>query len=212
MSDLELDPELDSALAGHGWRTYEDAFGDRAELARNTARRIGEHENRAHTRGSLLSPRLIDLIRRELVQDARPPLIAGCKLAKPAMPMDDDERAARSFVGKPVLDERGQQIGEVVAEEQTADGTAYRWRLRHSAAAGDPVWVGSNGKPVIEVAASDSLWDQYGTPTRKQPFCLRCEEDEIGSSFDAAWCHCCGWRGSLTALLAAVRAGEACMP
>lgn len=47
---------------------------------------------------------------------------------------------------------------------------------------------------------TDALWDQYGTPTRKQPICAICEEDEIGSHFDDAWCHRCGWRGSLTEL------------
>jgi DNA-binding CsgD family transcriptional regulator len=74
MSDLELEPdtELDSTLAGLGWRTYEDAFGDRAELARDAARRIGEQDNRAHTKGALLSPILIDLVRRELVHEGRP--------------------------------------------------------------------------------------------------------------------------------------------
>lgn len=111
--DHEPDPELDSRLADLGWRTYEEAFGDRADLARAAARRIGQHENRAHTRGTLLSPSLIDLIRRELVHDARPPLVAG----------------ERSFVGKPVLDAQGQQVGEVVAEEREPDGSTLTIRL-----------------------------------------------------------------------------------
>lgn len=46
-----------------------------------------------------------------------------------------------------------------------------------------------------------TLYDINGTPLRKQPDCPRCGEDEIGSSFDNAWCHRCGWRGSLVALL-----------
>jgi hypothetical protein len=47
-------------------------------------------------------------------------------------------------------------------------------------------------------------WDQYGTPLKKQPDCLVCGDDEIGSSFDGAWCHRCGWHGSLTWLLSVV--------
>jgi len=66
MDDHDDGPELDTIYVGLGWRTYEEAFGDRAELARAAARSIGEHENRAHTRGGLLSPSLIDLLRREL--------------------------------------------------------------------------------------------------------------------------------------------------
>jgi DNA-binding CsgD family transcriptional regulator len=74
MSDLDEGPALDATLTALGWRSYEDVFGDRAELARDAARRIGEQDNRAHTRGSLLSPILIDLLRRELVHEGRPPL------------------------------------------------------------------------------------------------------------------------------------------
>ncbi len=161
MNDLELelelvlDPGLESTLVGLGWRTYEEAFGDRAELARATARRIGEHENRAHTRGSLLSPRLVDLIRRELVHDARPPLVAGelrpvsenaaldrlvrhvrergmlgeVSLAIEGL-LGHPRAAERSFVGKPVLDgPGGQQIGKVVAEELAGNGTTLTIRF-----------------------------------------------------------------------------------
>lgn len=99
MSDTDPDQELDTIYVGLGWRTYEQAFGDRAEAARAACRSIGEHANRAHTRGELLSPRLLDLVRRELA--AR----------------------ERSFVGKPVLDAGGQQVGEVVAEAQAPDGS-----------------------------------------------------------------------------------------
>lgn len=47
-----------------------------------------------------------------------------------------------------------------------------------------------------------ALYDEYGTPTSKHPNCPRCDEDEIGSHFDDAWCCACGWRGSLAELLA----------
>lgn len=51
-------------------------------------------------------------------------------------------------------------------------------------------------------------WDHYGTPLKKQPDCLVCGDDEIGSSFDRAWCHRCGWHGSLTWLLGVVATRE----
>jgi hypothetical protein len=47
------------------------------------------------------------------------------------------------------------------------------------------------------------LYDQHGTTLRKQDECHICGEDEIGSHFDQAWCHRCGWRGSLEAHRAA---------
>lgn len=108
MSDTDQDQELDTIYVGLGWRTYEEAFGDRAELARAAARSIGEHANRAHTHGELLSPRLIDLLRGEL------------------------GRQERSFVGKPVLDARGRRVGEVVAEAQADGLTQLTTRLQLS--------------------------------------------------------------------------------
>jgi hypothetical protein len=50
-------------------------------------------------------------------------------------------------------------------------------------------------------AAAGPHWDALGTPTAKQPDCYLCGEDEIGSTFDTAWCCACGWHGSLTDLL-----------
>jgi hypothetical protein len=42
-----------------------------------------------------------------------------------------------------------------------------------------------------------TLWDEYGTTLRKHDDCHVCGDDEIGSHFDSAWCHRCGWRGTL---------------
>lgn len=42
------------------------------------------------------------------------------------------------------------------------------------------------------------LCDEFGTPLLKQPPCRRCGLDEVGSHFGAAWCHRCGWRGTLS--------------
>jgi hypothetical protein len=45
------------------------------------------------------------------------------------------------------------------------------------------------------------LWDQYGTPRLPHvpcPVCLDDDQDEVGSTFDGAWCCRCGWHGSLT--------------
>jgi DNA-binding CsgD family transcriptional regulator len=103
--DIDTDPELDIALASWGWRTYEEAFGDRAEQARAAAIRLGEHENRAHTRGDLLSPRLLDLLEHELEleREARPmtaaiEALAPELLARVSVRFDvgaDDETATR---------------------------------------------------------------------------------------------------------------------
>lgn len=44
-----------------------------------------------------------------------------------------------------------------------------------------------------------SLWDEHGTPVGKHTPCPQCDDvSEVGSHFDAAWCHECGWKGSLT--------------
>jgi DNA-binding CsgD family transcriptional regulator len=101
--DIDTDPELDIALAGHGWRTYDEAFGDRAEIARAAANRIGVHENRAHRRGDLLSPRVLDLLEHELERDARPMTAAVRALAPELLARvsvrfdvgDDDAAASR---------------------------------------------------------------------------------------------------------------------
>lgn len=47
------------------------------------------------------------------------------------------------------------------------------------------------------------LYNEHGTILAKRADCHRCGEDEIGSHFDAAWCHACGWRGTLADLLTA---------
>lgn len=46
------------------------------------------------------------------------------------------------------------------------------------------------------------LWDaEFGTPRYPHLSCPGCHiPDEVGSHFDSAWCHNCGWRGSLTAM------------
>lgn len=123
--DIDPGPELDTIYTGLGWRTYEEAFGDRAGLARVAARSNGEHGNRAHTRGDLLSPSLIDLLRR-VIDDPRQGHLPG-PASRPdglTVELDVAEVASpRSFVGKPVLDARGQQVGEVVAEARAPDGS-----------------------------------------------------------------------------------------
>ena len=55
------DPDLSERLAGAGWQTFEEAFGEEADLARELA---GEH--RAHRMGEIISPALADLVRRQL--------------------------------------------------------------------------------------------------------------------------------------------------
>lgn len=56
------------------------------------------------------------------------------------------------------------------------------------------------------------LWSRDGTPLFKHPRCLNtflgeiCNADEVGSHYDHAWCHVCGWHGSLTEFRA--RAGS----
>lgn len=55
-----------------------------------------------------------------------------------------------------------------------------------------------------------TLWSRGGAPMFSHPRCLNVSHgevcnDEIGSHFDHAWCHACGWSGSLTELRA--RAG-----
>jgi hypothetical protein len=55
------DSDLSEPLAGTGWQTFEEAFGEQAELARELA---GEH--RAHRMGELISPALAGLVRRQL--------------------------------------------------------------------------------------------------------------------------------------------------
>jgi hypothetical protein len=53
-------------------------------------------------------------------------------------------------------------------------------------------------------AEASGLWDEYGRPLHPHTgntVCPKCgENDEVGSSFDDAWCCHCGWRGSLTEL------------
>lgn len=44
-------------------------------------------------------------------------------------------------------------------------------------------------------------WNEHGARLAKHPPCSICDADEIGSLYDDAWCHCCAWRGPLTALL-----------
>jgi hypothetical protein len=48
------------------------------------------------------------------------------------------------------------------------------------------------------------LWDEYGVPKQQHVPCPQCgdayETNEVGSSFDHAWCHRCGWQGSLTTM------------
>jgi hypothetical protein len=51
------------------------------------------------------------------------------------------------------------------------------------------------------MSESENFWKADGTPRRKHPRCVFCGEDEIGSSFDTAWCHACAWKGSLTEFL-----------
>jgi hypothetical protein len=57
-----------------------------------------------------------------------------------------------------------------------------------------------------------AAWNSLGTPLLPHPRCMApvgdevCNADEIGSSCDAAWCHACGWRGSLTDLRARAEA------
>jgi hypothetical protein len=42
------------------------------------------------------------------------------------------------------------------------------------------------------------LWDENGTPRRPHRPCPQClSSDEVGSSFDDAWCCTCSWKGSL---------------
>ena len=55
------DSDLGEWLADAGWQTFEEAFGEQADLARELA---GEH--RAHRMGELISPALADLVRRLL--------------------------------------------------------------------------------------------------------------------------------------------------
>jgi hypothetical protein len=56
------------------------------------------------------------------------------------------------------------------------------------------------------MSKSAKLWDEHGTTLRKQDDCHCCGEDEIGSHFEQAWCHACGWRGTLHEHRAAVAA------
>lgn len=43
-----------------------------------------------------------------------------------------------------------------------------------------------------------TLWDKHGTPLQPHGSCPNCgDADEVGSHFDAAWCHACGWVGNL---------------
>ena len=48
---------------------------------------------------------------------------------------------------------------------------------------------------------SAKLWDEYGRPLQPHTgntVCPKCgEDDEVGSSFDDAWCCHCGWHGSI---------------
>jgi hypothetical protein len=46
-------------------------------------------------------------------------------------------------------------------------------------------------------ASEERLWDEWGTTLRKHDDCHVCGEDEVGSHFERAWCHRCGWRGTL---------------
>jgi hypothetical protein len=48
------------------------------------------------------------------------------------------------------------------------------------------------------VSEGENLWKSDGTPRHKHPPCVFCGEDDVGSSFDDAWCGACGWKGSLT--------------
>jgi hypothetical protein len=50
------------------------------------------------------------------------------------------------------------------------------------------------------------LWDDHGTPLRPHLFCPKCgDHTELGSHFDEAWCHACGWKGSLTEMWEAAK-------
>jgi hypothetical protein len=55
------DFDLSERLADAGWQTFEEAFGEQADLARELA---GEH--RAHRMGEFISPSLADLVRRQM--------------------------------------------------------------------------------------------------------------------------------------------------
>lgn len=47
--------------------------------------------------------------------------------------------------------------------------------------------------------ADSPYWDDFGVPRHRHVPCPVCNDnDEVGSSFDHAWCHRCGWHGSLT--------------
>lgn len=53
------------------------------------------------------------------------------------------------------------------------------------------------------------LWSEWGTPTQPHVDCPVCKTaDEVGSHFDAAWCYSCGWKGSLTEVRLAAKAGR----
>lgn len=45
--------------------------------------------------------------------------------------------------------------------------------------------------------ASVTLFDENGRTLKKHKPCHRCGEDEIGSHYEQAWCHACGWRGEI---------------
>ena len=55
------DSDLSDALAGNGWLTFEEAFGEQADLARGLA-----GNGRAHRKGDLISPALAGLVRRKI--------------------------------------------------------------------------------------------------------------------------------------------------
>lgn len=131
--DIDTDPELDTALARWGWRTYEEAFGDRAELARAAATRLGEHANLAHTRGDLLSPRLLDLLEHELEREARPMTAAIEALAPELLsPSAPDRVSVRFDVGAD--DEAASRIAILLGalgfetERVSLDGS-LTWRI-----------------------------------------------------------------------------------
>lgn len=48
------------------------------------------------------------------------------------------------------------------------------------------------------MSEAENLWKTDGTARHKHPLCVFCGKDEVGSSFDDAWCSACGWKGSLT--------------
>jgi len=55
------DSDLSEPLAGNGWQTFEEAFGEQADLARGLAGNA-----RALRRGDLISPALAGLVRRKI--------------------------------------------------------------------------------------------------------------------------------------------------